>query len=131
MDRRKFILSTVAGLAKATDLYPKLCGAGITEFPPIGLVGSKDASEELFPFRTLGAMEWSQFNAAGFSSPVCGVIHRKSFQAECGVPLGTIDTGCIDLDTDGTFGYCSMFGSFVPPRGPLSQPFLGLSLGKE
>jgi uncharacterized protein (DUF608 family) len=131
MDRRKFILSTVAGLAKETDLYPKLYGAGITEFPPIGLVGSKDASEELFPFRTLGAMEWSQFNAAGFSSPVCGVIHRKSFQAECGVPLGTIDTGCIDLDTDGTFGYCSMFGSFAPPRGPLSQPFLGLSLGKE
>jgi uncharacterized protein (DUF608 family) len=131
MDRRKFIMSTVAGLAGATDLYPRLYAAGIAELPPIGFVASDDAGEELFPFRTLGSMEWAQFKASGFTSPVCGVIHRKNFQAECGVPLGAVDTGCIDLDTDGTFGYCSMFGSFAPPRGPLSQPFLGLSLGKE
>ena len=45
--------------------------------------------------------------------------------------LGAIDTGGIDLDTDGTFGYCSMFGSFVPPRGPLRQPFLGIRVGKQ
>jgi uncharacterized protein (DUF608 family) len=45
--------------------------------------------------------------------------------------MGAIATGGVDIDTDGTLGYCSMFGSIIPPRGPLREPFLGLHLGKQ
>jgi uncharacterized protein (DUF608 family) len=87
-------------------------------------------SSTLFPI-TLPERAWSEFPAEGFRQPVAGVIHHGTNPPECGMPLGSIDTGCVDLDVDGTFGYCSIFGSFVPPRGPLRLPFLGMSVGKR
>lgn len=47
------------------------------------------------------------------------------------MPLGSIDTGCLAIETDGSFGLCSIFNSFVPMRGPLKLPFLGMSVGKQ
>ncbi len=126
MDRRRFVRSTAAGIVGST-LGRTLEAAG----QALGLMGSGEASGALFPAQTLSALAWSQFTASGFTEPVCGLIYRKSTPAECGLPLGAIATGGIDLDTDGTFGYCSMFGSFVPPRGPLRQPFLGLRVGNQ
>lgn len=84
----------------------------------------------LFPIGMPGK-QWAQFTAAGFTKPVCGVVYRRDHPVECGVPLGVIDTGYLNLDADGTFGFCSLFGSFVPPRGPLRQPFLGVTVGKR
>ena len=37
-------------------------------------------------------------------------------------------TGCIDLETNGTLGYCSIFNSLFPRRS-LHLPFLGLAVG--
>ena len=76
-------------------------------------------------------MEWLEFPAEGFKGQACGVIHRKIARASNGMPLGSVDTGCIDLETDGTFGYCTIFNSHVPRRGPLNLPFLGLSIQNE
>lgn len=76
-------------------------------------------------------MEWLEFKASGFSGDACGVIHKKSSPAVCGMPLGGIGTGCIDFETDGTFGYCTIFNSHVPRRGPLNSPFLGIAVGHE
>jgi hypothetical protein len=45
------------------------------------------------------------------------------------MPLGGIDTGCLDLEADGALGFCTIFNSHVPRRGPLNLPFLGLNLG--
>ena len=87
-------------------------------------------SMKLFP-DDLPELEWVEFPAEGFSSPVCGVIHSTAHPAVCGMPLGGIDTGYIDIGTDGTFGFCTIFNSHVPRRGPLNLPFLGLSLRKE
>jgi uncharacterized protein (DUF608 family) len=126
MDRRRFVLSSSAGIV-ASALSRTLAAAG----QALGLNTAGEASGELFPAQSLSALAWSQFTAAGFTESVCGLIHRGSKPAECGLPLGAIDTGGLDLDTDGTFGYCSMFGSFVPPRGPLRQPFLGIRVGKQ
>ncbi len=75
--------------------------------------------------------KWVSFSAEGFSQPVAGIIHRKDIPVTCGMPLGGITTGCIDLETSGLWGYCTIFNSRVPPRGPLNLPFLGLSVGKE
>ena len=130
MDRRKFISSTVAGLAgpyvSRVDLEASEGPASQSD----GLKTINEAREELFPCRTLASLEWTQFGASGFSKPACGIVYRKDSPAECGVPLGTVDTGCIDLDTDGTFGYCSMFGAFAPPR-PVVAALSGNQCGKS
>ncbi len=84
----------------------------------------------LFPTGT-PANEWLQFPAAGFAKPVCGFIRRRANPATFGMPLGAVDTGCLGVDTDGTLGLCSLFNSYVPMRGPLKLPFLGMSAGKQ
>ncbi|MHB9038459.1 MAG: GH116 family glycosyl-hydrolase [Armatimonadota bacterium] len=82
----------------------------------------------LFP-TDLPTKEWVNFKAAGFSKPACGVVYGMSDTVTCGMALGGIDTGCIDLDTSGLLGYCTIFNTVVPRRGPLNLPILGLSVG--
>ena len=86
--------------------------------------------EKLFSV-DLPELKWVEFSADGFSEPVAGVIYRSDRPAVCGLPLGGIDTGCIDLETDGTLGYSTIFNSHVPRLGPLNLPFLGVSVGKQ
>ena len=74
--------------------------------------------------------EWLEFAAAGFAKPVCGFIRRRVNAVTYGVPLGGIDTGSLAIGSDSSFGLCSIFNSFVPMRGPLKLPFLGISVGK-
>ena len=124
MNRRTFVFSSIVG------------GAGVLLDPYLSANGlnpgsSETGAGELFPGPHLPERTWTQFEASGFTEPVCGVIFRKDKAPECGVPLGSIGTGCIDLDTDGTLGYCSIFGSFVPPRGQLRLPFLALRVSKQ
>jgi uncharacterized protein (DUF608 family) len=80
----------------------------------------------LFP-AGLPHLEWLEFAAEGYPHNVPGVIFAAD-QASSGVPLGGIGTGCIDLNTDGTFGRSSIFNSFVPPR-VLDLPFAALNAG--
>ena len=82
----------------------------------------------LFPV-DLPGRKWHQFKAAGFEKEVCGVIYRYDNPPVCGMPLGGIDTGCLDLETSGLLGYASIFNSHVPRRGPINLPFLGMSTG--
>ncbi|MCG3198262.1 MAG: hypothetical protein GHCLOJNM_02757 [bacterium] len=84
---------------------------------------------ELFP-SNLPCREWLQFEAAGFSKPVCGVIYNQDDPVTNGLALGGIDTGCLDLETSGLLGYCTIFNSHVPRRGPMNLPFLGVSVGE-
>lgn len=86
--------------------------------------------ETLFP-TDLKPLKWQEFRAEGFSEPVAGLLHTKAHPARNGMPLGGIGTGCIDLETDGTFGYTTVFNSHVPRRGPLNLPFIGLSLNNK
>ena len=72
---------------------------------------------------------WVSFPAEGFSAPACGVVYRLGDMVECGVPLGGIDTGCIDLETSGLLGYSTIFNTHVPRGGPINLPILGLSTG--
>jgi uncharacterized protein (DUF608 family) len=86
--------------------------------------------KKLFPSNLLHG-DWREFAAEGFSSPVIGVIHRREYPALCGVPLGGIGTGFLNLDTSGLFGLCSIFNSHTPRRGAMNWPFLGLSLNGQ
>ncbi|MEW6751426.1 MAG: GH116 family glycosyl-hydrolase [Candidatus Latescibacterota bacterium] len=82
----------------------------------------------LFP-TDLPGREWVQFPARGFTQPVCGMVYRCQDQVPNGMPLGGIDTGCLDLETSGLLGYCTLFNTFTPRRGPLNAPLLGLAVG--
>lgn len=75
--------------------------------------------------------EWVSFNALGFDHPVNGILYRGSDPPVCGMPLGGIDTGCLDLEATGVYGYSTIFNSLVPRRGPINEPFLGFSTGNQ
>lgn len=88
-------------------------------------------SVQRFPIG-LPTAQWQQFPAAGFDVHACGIIHRDaSTPAVCGMPLGGIDTGCIDLETSGMWGYSTIFNSHVPRSGPLNVPVFGLAVGED
>ena len=99
-----------------------------------GPVMDESSSDALFP-TDLPALKWQRFPAAGFSNPVCGVIYRTDRPPCCGVPLGGISTGCIDIDVRGVYGFSSVFHpksprykhSYTPRKLPTPQPILGLA----
>lgn len=93
-----------------------------------GVQARSAESRHLFPpDKTHG--DWVEFRAEGFTQPVTGVIFGSQSKVNCGVPLGGVDTGGIDLETSGLLGYCTIFNSHVPRRGPINLPILGLSVG--
>ena len=87
-------------------------------------------AKTLFP-TDLPQSQWEQFTVQGYSKPVCGVIYRTGQNLVCGMPIGSVDTGCVDLELDGTFGYNTIYNSHVPRRGKMNLPFLGLSVGDQ
>ena len=107
-------------------------------FKNIGLIASfgvcllitgaiNSAQGQLFQ-TDLPGNQWLEFKAEGFSEPVSGVIYRLDRPTCCGMPLGGIDTGCIDLETNGLWGYSTIFNTIAPRRGPLNLPVLGMSV---
>ena len=88
----------------------------------------KEHGYELFPPQ-VPSKQWAEFYARGFTEPACGIVYRRTDEVPHGMPLGGIATASLDLDTDGTFGFCNLFNSGVPTRGPLHYGFLGLSSG--
>lgn len=89
------------------------------------------ADRTLFPARAPGN-QFLCFPAAGLvDKPACGVIYRTTDLVTNGMPLGGVDTGCIDLETSGMLGYATIFNTHVPRRGPLNVPLLGLSVAGE
>jgi len=91
-------------------------------------VADHPTDRTLFPTHLPGR-DWVRFPAEGFSEPASGVIYRTGDTVTNGMPLGGLDTGCIDLETSGLFGYCTIFNTHVPRRGPLNRPLLALSTG--
>ena len=84
----------------------------------------------LFP-TTLPERSWVEFPARGFEKAVAGVMHRGSRPPVCGMPLGGIDTGCLDIEPTGLYGYSSIFNCHVCRRGPINLPFMGLTVGRR
>ena len=85
--------------------------------------------------------EWSQFNAAGFDIPVSGLVTRTNKTPCCGVPLGGLGTGCLDVGAHGTLGYMTCFptrrrkpvGRYQPSyrEAVVERPFLGIAVGGQ
>jgi len=126
MDRRKFVQGLLAGLVRTNSSFSALrrTPADWLRRPTeaFSLQGSAPAGSARLFLTDLKEGEWVQFPAAGFSQPACGLIRWHTNPATYGMPLGSIDTGCLAIETDGSFGLCSIFNSFVPMRGPSSSP---------
>lgn len=111
------------------------------------------AKDSLFP-TNLPELQWVQFPAAGFSKPICGVIYRTGKAPCCGVGLGGISTGCLDIDAHGVYGFSSLFNPYsaisdwvkytrnkevarlkaespnlMPRKMPRPEPILALAVG--
>ena len=83
----------------------------------------------LFP-KELLVLQWVEFNAQGFDTPVPAIIYHPGDPVECGVPLGAIGTGCLDVITDGVHGFELLFNQW--PRWPQYEtPLLGVSIAGE
>lgn len=80
-----------------------------------------------FPANLLHA-KWQTFQAEGYDKPVTGVIYRGIPHPTCGVSLGGLDTGCLDIEANGMLGYSTIFNHLINPRLILNQPLLGLSM---
>lgn len=85
-------------------------------------------SEALFP-AGLPLREFVEFAADGYEAQVTGVIYSGDAPPVSGMPLGGVDTGCLDVEASGLLGFCTIFNSLVPRRGPLNLPFMGVAVG--
>ena len=82
----------------------------------------------LFP-TDLPYQKWVEFPAEGFTHRACGLIYNQLQPPRQGMAMGGIDTGYMSMEVDGTLGYCTVFNSIDPQRGPLALPPLGMSVG--
>lgn len=109
----------------------------------LDLGASRAAATPLFP-DGLPEREFKSFEAAGFSKPVHGVIFHGERGPCCGVALGGLGTGCLDVMAEGVFGFCTAYPA--PRRRPMEHykpyqayyrnpqlllPFLGLSVNGQ
>jgi non-lysosomal glucosylceramidase len=88
------------------------------------------ADDRYFPSGILHAT-WQVFRVAGYHDPVTGVIYRGEPRPTCGMPLGGLDTGCVDIEPNGLLGYATVFNHLINPRLLYNVPFLGISVGGQ
>ena len=137
MNRREFVQATFIGGTAASALR-----AGLAPRSDAGNAAAGSVAK-LFPTE-LPELQWQEFRAAGFEQPVAGVIFHPSQPPCCGVPLGGISTGCIDLDVKGVYGFSSVFNGWshwpheigveasrMARKPPTLQPLLGLAVGGQ
>ena len=131
MNRRDFVGALWLGSANFFRCMFST-GRGLVEATSTRFGGTKSREanpQKLFP-ADLPQLDWSEFSAAGFSEPVCGVIYRDSKPPCCGVPLGGLGTGCLDIEATGVLGFNALFDA-LPRKPQLLEPFLGLAVGDE
>jgi uncharacterized protein (DUF608 family) len=88
---------------------------------------------------------WETFRADGLTNPATGIVYTDQHATCCGMPLGGLSTGCIDLGVRGVLGMSTVFSDYTlyganPKSGlwrgvvrtpPSFAPFLGLSVGAK
>ena len=82
---------------------------------------------------------WTTIPTAGFNTPIPGVLFRTTNRPCCGLPLGGVGTGCVDIDPSGVWGYNSTFNGYtfnpdgvrMPRVAPTLWPMFGLATGGQ
>ncbi|MGH7248395.1 MAG: GH116 family glycosyl-hydrolase, partial [Pseudomonadota bacterium] len=73
------------------------------------------AATSPWPFEGTPGATWTRFRAAGFDSPVSGLVFPGA-DLESGVPLGGLGTGYLTLEGSGKIGVHSIFNDLAPPK---------------
>jgi uncharacterized protein (DUF608 family) len=131
MKRREFLKTSVLGIAatgvtSAPGGYLAAEGQQPDTRPADSNKVYSSDGQRLFP-NDAPTKQWTRFQAEGFSKAACGIVYKSDDVVPNGMPLGGVATGCMDIDTDGTFGFFNLFNSGVPTRGPIKHGFLGIS----
>ena len=139
MNRREFVQATLIGGSAASTLRAGLAAKGEAGNPP----AEARSVARLFP-TDLAELQWHEFRAAGYEAPVAGTIYHPSKAPCCGVSVGGISAGCIDVDAKGVYGFSTIFngwshwphgiaaeGSRMGRKPPTLQPLLGLAIGGQ
>ncbi|MGH9505070.1 MAG: GH116 family glycosyl hydrolase [Terriglobales bacterium] len=131
LSRRKFIKTCAQGISAVSI-------AGLLPADARSLDGEPQG--QLFDPR-ITPRRWTEFSAHGFPRPVSGAKFLGSDPPCCGVPVGGISTGCLDVDARGVYGFSSIFNPWSKcptrenwrmPRKPQSmEPILGLAVGGQ
>ncbi len=137
MNRREFVQATLIGGTAASTLRAGRSANGNGE------TSATASNKRLFPI-DLPELQWHEFSAAGFQHPVPGTIFHPSKAPCCGVPVGGISTGCIDVDAKGVYGFSTVFNGWshwphgvgveasrMARKAPTLQPLLGLAVGGQ
>ena len=85
---------------------------------------------------SLPERSWNMLSVEGFNAPIPGALFHASNKPCCGVPLGGVGTGCVDIDASGAWGYNSMFNGYtfnpdgmrMPRVAPTLWPMFGLAV---
>lgn len=139
MKRREFIKSSVLGVTgtAALAMADPVSGKDRKEHVKGKTTSSPSMIDQIYPadphrlFPDVPPKQWARFQANGFSKPACGIVYRREDIVPHGMPLGGVATGCMDVDTNGKFGYFNLFNSGVPTRGPVGHGFLGITSGER
>ena len=75
-----------------------------------------------------GERKWVEIPLAGYKTPIPSVVFRGSDKPCCGVPLGGIGTGCVDIDAAGAWGFNSMFNGYTHREDTMAIPRVAPSL---
>jgi uncharacterized protein (DUF608 family) len=86
------------------------------------------SAERRFP-AGLPHASWQKFPVTGYQQPVTGIVYRGLPRPTCGMPLGGVDTGCVDLEPTGLWGYSTIFGHLADPRLLYNEPVAALNVG--
>jgi uncharacterized protein (DUF608 family) len=123
MQRHLFLLMLVL----VTNSFAGFSHGEPSDIPAKGLPKSADPSRRYFPSGVLHAT-WQAFPVQGYAQPITGVVYRGNPRPTCGMPLGGLDTGCLDIEPNGFLGYSTIFNQLVNPRLLYNVPFIGLSI---
>ena len=131
MDRRRFsqiLLSSLAGVSNLAGAQSTRPCLPRTSRKPTGTASAGRAISFPPVFPPIPGLLSLH---SDFQNRRLGSIYRRQQAPRNGMPLGAIDTGRIDVQPNGTLGYCTLFNSIVPQRGPLDVPFLGMAVGDQ
>jgi uncharacterized protein (DUF608 family) len=126
--------------------FIKQCAHGVSAISVAGLIfpdGSGsflESAGQLFDLK-VSERRWMEFLAKDYSRPVSGVKFLGSNPPCCGVPIGGLSTGCLDIDARGVYGFSSIFNSWskcpavknwrMPRKPQWMSPILGLAVGDQ
>lgn len=99
---------------------------------------SENNTKRLFPL-VVEELKWAEFSAEGFKGKAAGIIFDTAHPTCCGVALGGLGTGCLDIETSGVLGFSTLFPAVkrqtIKEHSPYYRnpqyllPFLGISQG--